>query len=87
LAKLSDDRQSYEVFEDRAKIVVSIFEDSANGMGNYSITQRLNKDGIETFGISDGWHDSYVAKILNNRAVLGEFHRSRDPTVLVLQAN
>jgi DNA invertase Pin-like site-specific DNA recombinase len=75
--KLSDDRQSYEVLEDRAKIVISIFEDSANGMGNYSITQRLNKDGIETFGQSDGWHDSYVAKILNNRAVLGEFQPHR----------
>lgn len=70
--RLSSDRNSFEVIEDRAEIVRSIFEESARGLGNYSITHRLNET-TKPFGKSHGWHNSYIAKILENRAVLGEF--------------
>jgi DNA invertase Pin-like site-specific DNA recombinase len=70
--KLSDDKKSFDVDEERAAVIVSMFEDSANGLGNYSITRRLNQARIPTFGRSNGWQTSYVAKILTNRAVLGE---------------
>ncbi len=74
---LSHDKKAFEVNEKRAAVIVSIFEDSANGLGNYSITRRLNQAHIPTFGRSDGWQTSYVAKILTNRAVLGEFQPHR----------
>jgi DNA invertase Pin-like site-specific DNA recombinase len=75
--RLSGDRNCYEVIEDRAAVVRRIFEESAFGIGNYSITQRLNRQRIPHFGRSDGWHPSYVAKILKNRAAIGEFQPHR----------
>lgn len=70
---LSADKTTFEVVKDRAATVVSIFEDSAAGIGHYSIARRLNRTGVPTFGRSNGWQTSYVAKILGNRAVIGEF--------------
>jgi DNA invertase Pin-like site-specific DNA recombinase len=75
--ELSDDKKSFVIDKKRAGIIVSIFEDAAGGMGYYSITRRLNRAQIPTFGRSDGWQTSYVAKILANRAVLGEFQPHR----------
>ena len=39
----------------------------------YSIATRLNKAGVPAFVGKNGWHRSYIAKTLANRAVLGEF--------------
>nr|WP_280940297.1 recombinase family protein [Mesorhizobium sp. L2C084A000] len=71
--ELSDDRKSFRVIDDRAQIVRRIFEDSASGQGSFVITRRLNDVGIPAFGRSNGWVQSYVTKILQTRAVLGEF--------------
>lgn len=78
--RLSADRSSYEVIEERAAVVYRIFEESVSGIGNYSITTRLNEDKVPTFSKSQGWYESYVAKILSNRAVIGEFqpHKRQD---------
>ncbi|WP_338822509.1 recombinase family protein [Bradyrhizobium septentrionale] len=46
-------------------------------MGIYSITTSLNQSGVPTFDSPNGWHTSYVTKILCNRAVLGEFQPHR----------
>jgi DNA invertase Pin-like site-specific DNA recombinase len=75
--ELSGDRKTFVVIPKPAAVVVSIFEDSANGLGIYSITRRLNQENVSHFGRSDGWHSSYVAKILSNRAVIGEFQPHR----------
>jgi DNA invertase Pin-like site-specific DNA recombinase len=75
--ELAADKKAFVVNPKRAAIVVSIFEDSANGVGIYSITRCLNQEGVQHFGRSDGWHSSYVAKILSNRAVIGEFQPHR----------
>lgn len=71
--RLSDDRTEYQAIPERVEIVRNIFEDAATGMGIYSIATRLNRAGVPPFGDSNGWHTSYVAKILGNRAVLGDF--------------
>lgn len=71
--RLSPDRQKYELIPDRAEIVRQIFADSAAGLGMYSIATRLNRAGVSAFVGKNGWHRSYVAKTLANRAVLGEF--------------
>jgi DNA invertase Pin-like site-specific DNA recombinase len=75
--RLSRDRTQYEVIGERAAIVKLIFEDSASGIGNYSITQRLNRRRVPHFGKSKGWHPSYISKILKSRAVIGEFQPHR----------
>jgi DNA invertase Pin-like site-specific DNA recombinase len=65
---------AFVLINDRANIVRRIFDEAANhGMGADVIARRLNRDGINTFGKSTGWHKSYVQKLLANRAALGEF--------------
>jgi DNA invertase Pin-like site-specific DNA recombinase len=71
--RLSPDRCSYELIPERVEIVRKIFADSAVGLGMYSIAVRLNKAGVPAFVGKNGWHRSYLAKTLENRAVLGEF--------------
>jgi DNA invertase Pin-like site-specific DNA recombinase len=71
--RLAPDRRTYEIIPDRAEIVRQIFADSAAGLGMYSIATRLNKAGVPAFVGKNGWHRSYIAKTLANRAVLGEF--------------
>jgi DNA invertase Pin-like site-specific DNA recombinase len=75
--KLSSDKKRFEVIQKRAGVVVSIFQDSTAGVGNYSITRRLNETQVPPFGRSRGWRSSSVNKILANRAVLGEFQPHR----------
>ena len=75
---------SFEVIEDRAAIVRRIYALALEGHGKASIAYRLNDEGIETFGDgpsqarkADGWHPSYVKKILSNDAVIGRFQPMR----------
>ena len=70
---LAPDRSGYLPIPERVEIVRQIFRDTADGIGMYSIANRLNRAKVPTFGGPNGWHQSYVAKILANRAVLGEF--------------
>jgi hypothetical protein len=51
-----------------------IFEMAAAGWGAGAIAGKLNTEGVPTFHADPHrkWHKSYVAKVLNNRAVLGE---------------
>jgi hypothetical protein len=70
---LSQDGELFQIYDDKAAIVRSIYEDSAAGIGDHSITRRLNEQSIPPFGKSDGWQKSYVTKILSSRSVLGEF--------------
>ncbi|MBB6466022.1 DNA invertase Pin-like site-specific DNA recombinase [Aminobacter lissarensis] len=71
--ELSADKRLFHVIEERARIVRQIFESSAAGQGTYVITRQLNDSGAQPFGRSNGWIQSYVTKILQARAVLGEF--------------
>lgn len=71
--KLSPDRKSFSILEGRDAVVRRIFEESLSGVGTFAITKRLNHDQVPPFGKSDGWVQSYVAKILKNRAVIGEY--------------
>src|SRR5262245_16286197 len=66
--KLSSDRKRYEKIPDHVKVVRSIFEDAVSGIGTYTITRKLNARRVNSFGRSHGWQNSYVSKILTNRA-------------------
>jgi DNA invertase Pin-like site-specific DNA recombinase len=62
---------------DRVEIVRRIFQETIDGFGRREIVRRLNSDGIPTFRANEratlGWGTSSVAKIVQNRAVLGEY--------------
>jgi DNA invertase Pin-like site-specific DNA recombinase len=75
---------SFEVLPKRAAIVGRIFEMALAGHGKASIARALNKEGIEPFGDgpsqarkADGWHSSYIQKILRNAAVIGHYQPMR----------
>ncbi|TPO05174.1 recombinase family protein [Mesorhizobium sp. B1-1-5] len=70
---LSSDRTSFQINEDRASVVRSMFDDAAAGLGTFSIARRLNRSAAPPFGRSKGWQTSYVSKILTNRATIGEY--------------
>ena len=71
---LPKNKNKFEVMKERAAIINSMFEDTAAGLGIYVLTKRLNERGTPIFSKSRrGWHNSYVSKILNNRATIGEF--------------
>src|SRR5262249_30876327 len=71
--------KKFKPIDERVKVVEEIFKDCARGIGDDLIARRLNDDGIPTFGRSKGWQSSYVAKILTNRAVLGEYQPHTKP--------
>jgi DNA invertase Pin-like site-specific DNA recombinase len=75
--ELSADGETITINEDRADIVRRIYREADSGIGQHSIAEALNRDGVPTFG--DGkrkaafWHRSYIAKILANPATCGDF--------------
>jgi len=74
----------FELIPDRASLVREIFARTLKGEGKRSIARDFNKRGIPPWGIkgkaADGWHDSYIQKILRNEAVIGRFqpHTTRE---------
>ena len=58
-----------------AKAVKKIYKMSLEGYGAYSICTFLNThlDEYPSYKSKTGWHKSYIQKILNNKAVYGEF--------------
>ena len=71
-------RQIEEVPE-RAKVVQDVFKMADAGLGQHAIAQRLNAEGVPTFGgrgkqrRADAWHRTYIKKLLTNSAVVGTF--------------
>jgi DNA invertase Pin-like site-specific DNA recombinase len=78
---LDADKTTYLPVPDRVLLVQNIFAWSKDGIGSETIARRLNQQGVPTFGAraKNQWHSSYIKKILDNRAVLGEFQ----PHVLI----
>lgn len=75
--KLNEDRQSFSIIDAKADTVRLIFRLAADGYGVFRITRKLNADKVPTLGNKPGrqakqWYESYVIRILNNRAVRGE---------------
>ncbi|MBV8276104.1 MAG: recombinase family protein [Verrucomicrobia bacterium] len=63
--------------EEKSKVVRRIFEMAAGGVGKRLIARRFNEERVPTFGggkrNNGKWIQSYIHKILNNRAALGEY--------------
>jgi DNA invertase Pin-like site-specific DNA recombinase len=80
-----EDTKCYLPIPERAEVVQSIFQMADAGIGQHSIAQRLNVQGVSTFGghgrqrKAEAWHKSYIKKLLTNSAVVGTFtpHQKR----------
>lgn len=69
----------FTVIPERGAIVRRIFQDTVAGLGKHHIARNLNQDGVPTFGRANGWHASYIQKILNSPSVLGEYQPGCKP--------
>lgn len=80
----------YQPVPERVEVVRRIFDMTIQGYGQAMISRRLNQDNVPVFGSTRStkekprnksglWGTSSVEKILNNRALLGEYQ----PTHLV----
>lgn len=69
---------AYEVDKGKAKLVKDIWAWADQGMGSLTIAKKLNRDEIKTWARWDrqapAWDRARVAKILNDPAVIGEYH-------------
>ncbi|RYH00243.1 MAG: hypothetical protein EON58_01020, partial [Alphaproteobacteria bacterium] len=69
---------------ERVALVQRVFTETIDGFGRREIARRLNSEGVPTFRSGKGWHTSSIAKIIESRAVLGEYqphtgtHRNRN---------
>ncbi len=77
---LAPDRKSFIVDVARKKVVRRIFDMTIEGHGKSVIARRFNAEGVATFGDSEGWHPSYVQKILESESVTGVFQPMRVET-------
>lgn len=71
--ELSEDRGRFRVREDRAAVVRRVFALTLDGVGAARIATIFNEEGVATFGRSEGWHPSYLKKMLSNPAVIGVY--------------
>lgn len=71
------EKGGFVVVENRAEVVRRIFDMTLEGMGKGRIAKTLNEEGVQTFGRSQGWHPSYIQKILDSEAVIGTFQPHR----------
>lgn len=70
---ISADRLSFVLDEKKADIVRLIFDETASGIGSYVIARRFNETRMPVLGPSKVWLPSSIYRILQNRAVLGEY--------------
>ena len=78
--RLNQDRTQYEILPERASIIRQIIDLVKSGLGKGAIAKRFNEAGVPSIGSrgKDGtWFESYIAKILKNRALIGEFQPHR----------
>ncbi len=92
--RLSEDRCSFEVHEERKKIVEMIFEWSIAGCGASQIVNKLTEMGVPPWNQGDDidtskknpkrWYTSYIHRLLQNKAVLGEFRYKKNGEEIVV---
>lgn len=64
----------FRVFEERAQLVRRIFDMYVQGYGRGVIVRTLIKEGVPAWNTRKPvWHESYINKLLCNRAVVGDY--------------
>lgn len=64
---------NYRLIPERAEIVQRVFAMTLEGVGQGLIAQTFNHESLPCFGRGKFWHRTYIAKILENPAVIGVF--------------
>lgn len=78
--KTNEDKSAFIVLEDRVESVRKVFDMRIGGHGVVSIVNRANKEKWPAPGKGDTWHTSLVGRLLNNRALLGEYQPHKSGT-------
>ena len=77
--RLDKETGKYEVINEKAATVRRIFALYLEGYGKTKITQMFNEERVPPLsGRADGWHHSYVGRLLINEAVVGRFQPMRE---------
>lgn len=71
--RVNDDKTEFEVIPDRVESIKKVFEMKIGGFGAVAIASRANSQGWPAPGNAGTWHTSLVHRVLNNRALLGEY--------------
>ncbi|BAO86871.1 recombinase family protein [Caballeronia cordobensis] len=72
--KLNDAKTEFSFIPERVEVVKDIISLAKNGMGQVVIAKMLNERGTPSFsGNVNGWHPSYIQKILTSKQLYGEF--------------
>lgn len=71
--RLDRDKGEIVLIPERAAIVERIFRETLDGKGQNLIAADLNREGVKPWGRAKYWQRSYIAKILSNEAVIGNF--------------
>lgn len=74
--QLNDSETEYQIVEEKAAVVRQIVDLVMSGVGRHAIVKRLNEAKIPSIGRRGArkiWFESYIVKILRNRALIGEF--------------
>lgn len=79
--RLAEDKKTFLEIPERIDVIRKIFDLRCAGYGTRRIAQALNLDKTPTWRrgkvVAKGWHTGYVTRILESRAVLGEFQPRR----------
>lgn len=76
--KFNEATDNFELIPDRAEIIKDIFEKSISGWGKRTIANYLTKAKVPTWGKGKIWHESYINKILDNKATYGIYRAKRN---------
>jgi DNA invertase Pin-like site-specific DNA recombinase len=76
--KLSDDETKYEPITERVEVIKQIFSLYLSGKGGVAICHLFNDQSVPPFGsknrnVQGKWSFSSIRKILNNKALIGEY--------------
>lgn len=75
--RAKDDKTGFMALPERVESVRRIFEMYIGGYGAVAIATRANKEMWPVPGRGETWHSSLVHRILNNRALLGEYQPNK----------
>lgn len=72
--RLNDERTEFSFIPERVEVVKEVIGLAKNGLGQAAIAKMLNERGTPSFsGNVNGWHPSYIQKILTSKQLYGEF--------------
>jgi len=69
----NEETEAFDLIEERAELIREIFRKTIAGIGQVRLAKELNERNIPSWGRANGWHQSYLQKLCQNRALLGEF--------------